>query len=113
MTMIIKNEMIDLNEFANEMTRVSANFDTDQIELIWSSIDDQTYGDTADLENDMDNGDNHFMFDANLHSLIDDLIYNGHDADSICCMVSTPYGRILDIFYLPDDNMYCIVIGWR
>jgi len=51
--------------------------------------------------------------DVNLESLLDDLYYNGFDTEQIKQMYDNSYGSIIQLYWLTDDEMYCMLVGAR
>lgn len=78
-------------------------------------VNKESYATLEEIEqeqNEYSFGD-HVMADVSLDSIIDDLLYNGLQVDEINTMMSNIYGNVIEVYYLNEDEMYCVLVGSR
>ena len=104
--------MKTLQQFKNDMNWSMLEFTDDQLETIYNSINTEDYNTLEEIEND-----DIFEY-AELHadvSLIELLEYLKvlETTEAYNSLVNNRYGFICDLYYLKDDNIFCMVSETR
>jgi len=105
--------MMTFKNFVKVMNWVNVEFNEEQLKNIYESVNTEDYDTLEQLENDDILNDATSFYDVNLTSLIENLIEGGYNAKQIVSLCYAHYETFADLYYLKDDNIYCMVYGTR
>lgn len=74
--------------------------------------DYKTLQEIEEEQESYDFGDSVF-FDVSLESLLDGLYFNGFNTEQIKTLYENRYGSIIQLYWLEQDEMYCMLVGAR
>src|SRR5699024_5443978 len=104
--------MQTLQQFKNDMKWTMLEFNNDQLETIYNSINIEDYNTLEEIENDDIFEYAELFFDVSLFELID-YLNPLETTEAFNALVNNQYGFICDLYYLKDDNIFCMVTETR
>lgn len=108
-----KNTMVTFEGFKKNMDWNTMEFTPDQLKNIYNGVVENEYATFDEINNDYEIEENDMVYivDVNLHSVVEFL---GDLENEIVYQVLTSHygynGTTATIYYLKDDNSYCLVM---